>query len=104
MISARTRTLIIEVTETHIARGRQCDCIACPVALALRDAIHAASLGASVYANALQMDYRLSSDFVLMSAKTPPEVVAFIQNFDEGRDVKPFTFTATFEDREPYQE
>lgn len=87
------RTVEITVTAEHIAAGKQCDCVKCPVALAIKDALHPLSID-------------VQSDLINFglpggrySPVHPPEEVSyFVDEFDDGLPVEPFTFTLELPD------
>lgn len=81
---------MVTVTERHISTGKAADCERCPVARAIADAIPGlAYIG--VFAHGI--DLQRSEDEDEISAHTPDEVAEFIEAFDNGRPVSPFTFT-----------
>lgn len=76
----------VTVTQEDIDNGAMKSCNNCPVALALK--------------RTLQTDvevrdkiYILDDTEKLKKIKVPLEVSLFIENFDEGYEVKPLTFT-----------
>lgn len=80
----------IRVTEDDILRGKKDDCRACPVALALRRLFPTAE----VYNNEVAVQEREWRDL-------PDKVMLFIEEFDGGRPVLPFTFTIDLPAPEP---
>jgi hypothetical protein len=83
-----TRTTTVRVTADHITAGGRDTIRYCPVTLALRDAFNAseAQAGATVYAVILNRPPGL------LRGTLPPAVTAFINDYDDGRPVEPFTF------------
>lgn len=81
-------TLAVEVTPFDIANGRRSDNCACAVALALKRLPGVTDAwvefgDVTVTFGSDQRDYAL-----------PPEATRFIEDFDNGWGVEPFTFTA----------
>ena len=76
---------LIRVTAEHIQLGEPWMCDACPVALALADALHGAQV--EFYRLEVQLDY-----ITVMAreagreweAETPPDVRRWIDRFDDG--------------------
>lgn len=82
----KPKQLHITVTQSDIERGKKLDPWDCPVARALRRASKERSVSAGM-------------GFMFIGPKkrrilwqTPPEVRAFISDFDGKKDVKPFEF------------
>jgi hypothetical protein len=75
----------IEVTAEDIARGQKFYCSNCPVALAASRA-----LGHPVVAGANVMYVRVGGYPTL---ELPPVAKSFIEDFDSGENVSPFSFT-----------
>jgi len=77
--------LDIAVTQADIYNGIKGDCNCCPVALAVK---RAGGL-------AVRVSQEIEADFDgdLHSFGIPPELVAFITAFDDGRDVEPISCT-----------
>lgn len=82
----------IAVTDQHIAEGEPCSPQQCPVALAcidagfIRPAITALWITCSTSSGEAIAEY------------TPYETWDFIERFDGGKPVKPFTFELTIRD------
>ena len=78
--------LKIQVKQKHIKAGRINDGGNCPIALACRDA-------AIVCPNVSTMwiSYR-GSDYYRRSTPLPQKAIEFVDNFDNGKPVKPFSF------------
>lgn len=76
----------IEVTKKDIKGGKRGDGYSCPIALAVRR-----TLGINI----ISVD-NISVDFPFegkgFSAEIPTKVQRFIDSFDDGQDVKPFSF------------
>jgi hypothetical protein len=82
------QNITVSVTQSNIDNGCSHSCSSCPVALALRD------LGDkySYLVNCAAL-YNIHHERV---AVLPCDAVRFIQDFDLGRPVKPFTFNVSF--------
>lgn len=89
--------LTIRVTEKHIKDGVKGNCAACPVALAIQDTCE---LAKSVSAGNLLIFAESSKAPHYYQAFAPAEVEWFMTDFDRGRPVEPFTFSADFVLRE----
>jgi hypothetical protein len=76
----------IEVKKSHIRRGRQGDCLRCPVALAVEEATKEY---VAAFPGYLQFgeEWRNRVDF-----RVPKKVRTFIIRFDGEQKVKPFSF------------
>lgn len=72
----------ISVKQEHIERGEREEPYACPVALAMRE-----SLGKKVYVD--RLEFLINGSVV---AKLPKSCARFIETFDRGLPVKPFSF------------
>lgn len=81
---------VVNVTEEDIRDGARLDTECCPVALALERQF---GLG-WVYVDELKIDGVVGNDGPEFGCYlNPPEVVEFIDAFDNERPVKPFSFT-----------
>lgn len=81
----------ITVTQEHIMSGIRGDCTGCPVAFALADAYPNAS-----YISVLERDEGVPEGMLFIGTaemQAPQEVIDFVNGFDAGRTVKPFSFT-----------
>lgn len=77
--------MLIEVTEADIEMGKQRRVDACPIALALER-----TSGRRFY---VRCDDIVDAEEDKTSfAELPEEAVEFIQDFDEGHEVHPFSF------------
>jgi hypothetical protein len=76
--------MTIHVTQEHIDKGLK-SCGGCPIALALRDA---GFNDVVVFQRRFIYDARRGSP----SHTLPPEAREFIEKFDKGRTVQPFSF------------
>lgn len=76
--------LKITVTQEDIEEGQARSCHRCPVALAMSRTIGRELVVYPHYAGTLGMD---------VVCFFPSEVEQFIADFDEGKPVKPFSFT-----------
>lgn len=75
--------MIIEVTQEDIDAGIKKNCTKCPIALAVQRAFKNSSLeigGLSVYQDCHKV------------CEMPYEARVFVQCFDDGKPVNPFTF------------
>ncbi len=82
--------MLIQVTKTLIRKGKQHHPCLCPVALALKKHLHKkVEVGPKSI-------YHRTSGGGLASTKTPNEVKQFIEMFDRGQRVSPFTFEIIF--------
>lgn len=84
----------IKVTEEHIEAGKRGDCSACPIALAVLDAVMVPAMRANISGLVLNC----SAGQYISYAESPPKVARFIGDFDRGNHVNPFTFYAEFKD------
>ena len=76
----------IRVTGVHIKAWKRANTLACPVALALKErGVSGAKVG--------YYTIRLSNRIIAL----PDKAQAFIENFDEGKKVKPFSFEINYE-------
>lgn len=72
----------IEVTQGHIDEGKKADCNRCPIALAI--------------AQHVKVSFKVGNWLVhfgaLGSSSLPSNAFCFIQKFDSGQPVSPFSF------------
>lgn len=87
-MSTTTATWTVEVTQDDLDAGCQKSQTFCPVALALRRLTHDHVSVGSVWIYGSDPD-----GTVLWEIVTPGVVMGFIDSFDRGEEVKPFTFT-----------
>jgi len=80
----------IRVTSKHIKRGKPQQSVTCPIALAVAEKLHKRAGVDQI--DILYRDVRGQ----WYSCKTPDIVAAFIEDFDIGKPVKPFTFKCDF--------
>jgi hypothetical protein len=85
------RRVVVEVTAEDIAKGEKGSCERCPIALALAraadmDRVHA-------HLDCLWGWPAGDPDANSIVASTPIEASNFIDDFDSGEPVNPFTFT-----------
>ena len=86
------RTVVVEVTAEDIAKGKREDCESCPIACALLRA--AGTPRAFIDGNEMAAgDWDGVFPLVEQRVPVPPDAAGFIADFDDGRLVKPFTFT-----------
>lgn len=81
-----TKQIDIEITERDIAKGKAGDPCNCPVARGLRRAFHERVVSAGMGIMSVGPKKRRKR------WRTPAAVTVFIDDFDEGRKVEPFTF------------
>ena len=82
------RTVEITVTAAHIARGKRCTSTACPVALAIKETLH--PLSVNVQSEVINFGVPGGK---FSPVRPPAEAAYFVDEFDDGIPVKPFTFT-----------
>jgi hypothetical protein len=82
----------INVTDKHIRRGVRGTPNLCPIAIATREALQAPRACVCVFS----IDLIDENGSFYASTPTPMEGWRFIEDFDAGRPVKPFSFEATF--------
>jgi hypothetical protein len=75
--------MTIEVTQEDIDNGKRRRCRHCPVALALRRFTRSVWVADQSYLHNLDLQKEIG---------TPNRVSFFIEEFDAGKPVKPFTF------------
>ncbi len=80
----------IRVTRKHIKRGKPNESVNCPVALAVAEKSHKRAL-----VDQIDIVYRAGPNKWYIG-KTPDIAAAFIEDFDIGKQVKPFTFECDF--------
>ena len=82
--------VVVDITEDYIKKGHAGDCLKCPIALALKAIGH----GAWVEKKFMKVDIpKGGTTFVTL----PREAELFVEFFDKGYDVKPFTFSFTID-------
>lgn len=79
--------MLIRVTKEHIRKGRKHICSACPIALALKGSGFPNAFVGSGYWAVSKKAAQNKEDSPL-----PTIAVNFIDKFDSGEEVKPFTF------------
>ncbi len=90
---AKKIRLTVEITPLRIKRGKRQESDRCPVAIGLRAAGREAGIpGWRKVSAGIWYGLRIGT----FRATPPNRVADFIEGFDQGRPVKPFTFTATF--------
>ena len=80
-----------EVTEHDIRMGEVGACNACPIALAVNRGFNALT-GAFVRGNTIHF----RTEFETLVARTPMACFEFMDDFDSGQEVKPFSFELDF--------
>ena len=85
---------VISISEDNIINGYACDSAQCPIALALLDKYNECQPLVDTH----EISVRLNNKVYV--AKTPKEAIEFIDNFDVGNPVEPFSFTLEFVPRE----
>lgn len=83
------KTINVTVTKEHIQKGVRCMSNACPIALALRDACGISRI--SIY-RTIKIDGA-------KVAEAPKNVYRRIKRYDNGTNMKPFTFTFEIEEK-----
>lgn len=80
--------MTIHVTQDDISRGLKNDCCRCPIALAIEP------FGRRLFVN----EYSISYDrFEEYGIELPKIAVQFIEDFDDYKPVKPFSFNLSAE-------
>ena len=90
-----SRTVVVEVTAEDIASGVAQKCEHCPIAIALRRAAGSARAyvdGSDIFVSPV-FDGDEPSDIWNEAGECPQSVTEFVNAFDDGKPVKPFTFT-----------
>jgi len=82
--------MIVKVTKNHIDRGKPDSCYNCPIALALHEADYAVSYMVTV--SPVHVHLEFSGIETEMDLPLPQIACDFIDDFDNGRKVKPFEF------------
>ena len=77
----------IRVSSMHIATGRAGDCYACPVALALMEAVGGEWAVSDAMGVIVAQELRTG-----FQTKLPHPVLRFVSDFDSARTVQPFSF------------
>lgn len=83
--------LVIEVTADDIRLGKPHDACLCPIARAIARLLGADDVAVGL--NDMCATF-LPGDLALTERDLPVEAARFIADFDDGRPVAPFTFTA----------
>jgi hypothetical protein len=94
-MSKNKTEVIVSVTESHIKRGSEGDPHGCPVALALRSKKYTfgPGLGHGVGQDTISFFNRSGRT---VEIETPKQVSKFINRFDAGKKVKPFSFKLSY--------
>ena len=79
--------MLIHVTSEHIRLGDKNSCTNCPIALALLEKYY------DVYVSADFMQIKKQPKDYFQTLQFPKTVKTFIQKFDAGEEVFPFSFT-----------
>jgi hypothetical protein len=82
----------ITVSQRSIREGTPDDCSTCPVALALKKAFKGRVNDVNVDDKFICLD--IDGDYVVV--KSPRSVTRFVKAFDEGRNVRSFSFNLKF--------
>lgn len=85
-MSNKIKKVRIYVTKDNIAKGERTQIYCCPVALALKRTLNKEAL-----VNQSWIDINTVLGYHQLT--TPQKASNFINNFDAGREVKPFQFT-----------
>jgi hypothetical protein len=97
--------LTVAVTAGHIRNGKASDCLECPLALALDDALRVAGAPAfctsitdvDASAEYVPTDSTIDrvEDLIVWRAPLPDTAIVFVQEFDNAQRVEPFDFELT---------
>lgn len=79
--------MLIHITSEHIRLGNKHSCTSCPIALALLEKYYDA------YVSAKCMRIKKQPKDYFQTLQFPKTVKSFIQKFDSGEEVSPFSFT-----------
>lgn len=79
----------ITVTKKHIDAGIRNDCERCPIALAILESVPDS---ASPTVDHSEISFLKDNRFTLVHSDTPRSAEEFIERFDNGLPVQPFTF------------
>jgi hypothetical protein len=85
---------VVSVTKDNISNGLTCDSASCPIALALLEKYNECLPLVDTH----EISVRLNNKVYV--AKTPKEAIEFIDNFDVGNPVEPFSITLEFVQQE----
>ena len=80
----------IQVTQKHIDEGERCDCIRCPVALAINECLPR-GLYSVLNVWTAQILHR-GKPMMSVVCDLPARVESVTSDFDSGRPVSPFSF------------
>lgn len=75
----------IQITKKHIKQGKKGRVTLCPIALACKEC---GFERVRIDAETFEIDG--------CSGNLPPDAIGFVDDFDDGKPVKPFTFKLTF--------
>ena len=89
---ADTTTVRVRVTQDDIDAGVRCDCVRCPVALALMRAVPGCR---EALVDCARFDMDMVDGPNLYDVPLPIEVVNAIADFDTGAGMSPFEFDLT---------
>ena len=83
-------TIKINVTQEDIDKGIQGSCVNCPTGLALQRTFPSSNY---IHVDTVDIEYGINPESdEFKSVETPQEVIDFIDDFDNGKPVKPFFF------------
>lgn len=86
--------LVIEVTADDIRLGEPREACLCPIALAVARLLDTAPVNEEVVVGVLMLLATLPDDLTFTEYELPEEATRFICDFEDGKTVLPFTFTA----------
>lgn len=91
-----SRTILVKVTQEHIARGRARNCMLCPVALAVAQTLD--GFDVDVYGTDVRFSSPSYTGGPRPSSRLTRSAQRFISRFDGDRPVKPFNFKLVLPD------
>ena len=91
------KTKLIKVTKTNIKNGLTGDCHNCPVALAVRREFRLKEHQVDVSGGLINFCVKKSVGYEYQDFEHPKEVAEFIDKFDSGEKVKPFSFVMKYD-------
>ena len=90
--------LLVQVTQNDINHGQRKNCGYCPIALAVKRTIKFSEneeLRLLVYLSSIEFNNAYDSHCTISRSNNSKKVQNFIKNFDNGRNVEPFSFFLT---------
>lgn len=89
-------TLKVNLTASHIRFGERGKPVGCPVSKAVYDALQKNKAFVFWVVAGSERITANTNPFGRLRALTPDEVHAFIRDFDDGKEVQPFSFELNF--------